>query len=708
MIQKLLILLISILFSFSSIGQGILPDHQKVLNGFRDDCKPTSLVWEYLSGEKNWELQLDENLLIKSIIGKNHRFDYEYHDVSGAAKYLIVKSVSHYLNNVLVNKIEYKFVPSTYGFSDYNPASIPTEENYYNINTANKNLELSAQIKHFGKDNLKFDSSILFVNKVATKKIIYGKYRTEYKKDFTLIDLQKENTSVEYTVNRSRKKLSYNHYGVSSYSPIYFLVHYNNFFNNQYAPELAINAHCTDLIESFTKKNSKEIPNTTWSVETMKKCFLSFPIKFTENNTEKINEVNIIYDCRIDCSIKVNTMPPVIYPPTKDDYPPIKGNPKTGNNDTIKVKPPTEYNPYSDCYFYEDFNSNYGWSNGAIVPTSLEIKNGKLVGKNIPGAYRDERIYKRLPREVGDNFQASFNLVVNDFGASGGSYLPVVLTAENIPASNPDNNINVQTMQSAFGVLCMNYLNLSPSNKLWLEPYVKNYGTVQVMNESQKIQIEKNKNYKVIFKKNGKIGNLIVLDGYGSQVGFVKYEMQAGVRDFNYVQATNLVQASEDRRMSADVDNICISNFKEYTPVKITPPIKGENTNTPTKELTGYVRMIAFEDFNQNKKRDEGEFIVKIFSGIITNLDTRKTTDYIVAPIKKRYDLPVGRYSFDAQYINKIVGRDGVTRQLNRRSTEKFTFEITANKETVADIYFRTLTPYEMEQYKIDITWKDN
>ena len=58
-----------------------------------------------------------------------------------------------------------------------------------------------------------------------------------------------------------------------------------------------------------------------------------------------------------------------------------------------------------------------------------------------------------------------------------------------------------------------------------------------------------------------------MLDEYGSQVGFVKYEMQAGVRDFNYVQASNLVQASEDRRMSADVDNICISNFKEYTPV---------------------------------------------------------------------------------------------------------------------------------------------
>ena len=704
---KLLFVLSYILFSIATIGQGILPEHQKVLNGFRDDCKPTSIVWEYLSGEKNWELRLDENLLIKSIVGKNHRFDYEYHDISGAAKYLIVKSVSHYLNNVLVNKIEYKFVPSTYGFSDYNPASIPIEENYYTINTASKSLELSAQIKHFGKDNEKFDSSILFVNKVASKKVVYGKYRTEYKKDFTIIDLQKENAFVDYKVNRSRRKLSHNHYGVSSYSPIYFLVHYNNFFSNQYVPELTINAHSTDLIESFAKKDSKEAPTTTWNVETMKKCFLNFPIKFTENNAGKINEVNLIYDCKIDCSIKVNTMPPVINPPTKDNYPP-KGNPETVNNDTIKVKPQSEYNPYSDCYFYEDFSSNNGWMNGAVVPTSLDIKNGKLLGRNIPGAYRDERLYKRLPREVGDNFQVSFDLVVNDFGASGGSYLPVVLTAENMPASNPDNNINVQTMQSAFGVLCMNYLNLSPNKKLWLEPYVKNYGTVQVMNESQKIEIEKYKYYKVIFKKNRNIGNLIVLDEYGSQVGFVKYEMQAGVRDFNYVQASNLVQASEDRRMSADVDNICISNFKEYTPVKITPPVKGENPNSPIKELTGYVRLIAFEDFNQNKKRDEGEFIVKIFSGTITNLDTRKITDYIVAPIKKRYDLPVGRYSFDAQYINKIVGRDGVTRQLTRRSVEKFTFEITANKETVADIYFRTLTLYEMEQYKIDITWKDN
>ena len=703
---KLLSILSCIFFSFSSIAQ--TPDHYKVVSGLHEDCKPTSLVWEYLSGEKNWTIKLDENDLIKSIVGKNHRFDFEYQNLFGAKLNFQIQAVYHYVNNILVNKIDYKFIPRTYPRTSENNPEIISEENYFAINSASNSLTQNAQIKHFAKNTEKIDSSILFVNNVASKKVIYGKSYTFEKRDFTLTDLQKENIPVAYTVKYAKRKWSYALHTSAGYFPFYFLVHYNNFFNNDYAPELTLNAHSIDLIESFTKKDSKEIPTTTWSMESMKKCYVSFPTKFTENNGGKINEVNIMYDCRIDCSIKVNTMPPVINPPTKDNYPPIKGNPETGNYDTIKVKPQTEYNPYSDCYFYEDYNSNYGWANGAVLPTSLEIRNGKLVGKNIPGAYRDERLYKRLPREIGDNFQVSFDLVVNDFGASGGAYLPVVLTAENMPASNPDNNINIQTMQSAFGVLCMNYLNLSPNNKLWVEPFVKNYGTVQVMNESQKIQIEKYKNYKVIFKKNGKIGNLIVLDEYGSQVGFVKYEMQAGVRDFNYVQASNLVQASEDRRMSADVDNICISNFKEYTPKKITPPIKGENPNTPIKVQSGYVRMIAFEDFNQNKKRDEGEFVVKTFSGTITNLDTKKTIDYIVAPIKKRYDLPVGRYSFDAQYINKIVGRDGVTRQLTRRSTEKFTFEITANKETVADIYFRTLTPYEMEQYKIDITWKDN
>ena len=677
-------ILLAAMVTSAQVAQPTSNDNYIVFSGFPTDCKPNSLVWDYLPGEKNWIVQINKEDIISSIVGTNHRFEFEYQKLYGAKLNYQVQTILHYQNNKLAHKIAYTFTKQLNPLDVNNnyPQTL-SEESYYGLDTTTNTLILKAQVLHTATTDETFNTSMLYKNGVLIKKVTYGRFRNFDKKEFSIINYTTKAETVDYIVNKNRKKYGYLLHTSAAYYPLYFLIHYNNLFTDNYEPELTLQSYSIDFISSFTKANSNEPPAKVWDIESKRSCGYRYPTMLKETSSAGINQLFINYNCDRDCAVKITIPPPPVEKP-KDI--PGKGDIKIDT--TVKNNLP---NYYTNCLFNDDFSFNNGWQYGAVTVNKLAITRSKLLGTNIPGAYRDVSLKKQLPTQINNSYEVKFTLKVTDFGTSGGSYLPIVLTENNSPACNPDNETGIQTMQNAYGVLCMNYLNLAPTNKLWVEPFIKNGGTLQASQDNLKIYIEKNVTYQIILQQNKNIGYLIVLNESNNLIGKVQYNITQGVGGYNYVQSANTVQASEFRLMSAEVDNLCISNYKPLYDKITEPPI----TPTITQSATGYVRLIAFEDVNYNNTKDENELVVKNYSATLRNLSTGKVTNETMLSFKKRIDkLPIGDYQIYAQYYKTFEGKDGKKMSLLRRSAN-FNFSIIANKETVQSIYFLPLTVAE-------------
>jgi hypothetical protein len=176
------------------------------------------------------------------------------------------------------------------------------------------------------------------------------------------------------------------------------------------------------------------------------------------------------------------------------------------------------------------------------------VQAGNTVRFNqIKGAPNDVRVFSSCDA-VENAFTVQFRFKIIMAGSNGSALIPFAFTTGTEAVSNPDNQPTVQTNQDALGVMFS-----TPKNNntlLQLFPYVKKGTYVQPFNAYIPLQLQKE--YNVILQRcNPKTGMLSVFAG-STLVQSLVFQIEQPLSTFYFAQASNMVQAWEQRMCSAE------------------------------------------------------------------------------------------------------------------------------------------------------------
>ncbi len=231
-----------------------------------------------------------------------------------------------------------------------------------------------------------------------------------------------------------------------------------------------------------------------------------------------------------------------------------------------------------------------------VSPKGNLLTANNTIGINynsIPGANSDVRIYQKLQTPMPEKFTVAFNFTVTNVSATGAALLPLVFTSGDLAPSNPDNKPREQTNQNAFGILFQTPLNNNKS--LQISPYVKLGTAPQTDLYNNFIKIDYNKPYTIFLTKCTKTLANITVKLDGEFIGTINFSVPQNLGNLNYIQAANMVQASQYRNCSATATQFYYVATNEIG-CNTAPPsvIPIEATTTPN--LPANTGIMDYED----------------------------------------------------------------------------------------------------------------
>ena len=260
------------------------------------------------------------------------------------------------------------------------------------------------------------------------------------------------------------------------------------------------------------------------------------------------------------------------------------------------------------------------WKTVAPKSTLLTSTNEGINYNSIPGAAKDVRIYQGLSTPMPERFTVAFNFTVTNVSATGAALLPLVFTSGELAPSNPDGRPSEQTNQNALGILFQTPLK---NNKiLQIAPYVKTGAVPQTELYNKFIKIDYNKPYTIILTRCNKTMANITVKLDGVKVGEVPFVLPQNLDNLNYIQAANMVQASQYRNCSATAtqfyyaatneigcaaSSMPTTSATEITTLAQSPPMNTgiidyeDLTSMPIEKVNPGCCQIAKVQFGQNK-----------------------------------------------------------------------------------------------------------
>jgi hypothetical protein len=218
---------------------------------------------------------------------------------------------------------------------------------------------------------------------------------------------------------------------------------------------------------------------------------------------------------------------------------------------------------------------NSSWQNVSKNKSIIAPKNNTGINFiDVPGATNDTRIIQKLKYAIPEIFTVAFNFTVSKVSTTGAALLPFVFTADNKAPSNPDNQPSVQTFQNALGIIFQTPKN--QNDNLQIAPYVKIGAEPQVQLYNNYIKIDYKKPYTIFLQRCSLDKANLSVQQDGKLIGSVNFDIPVNIGSLTYVQAANMVQASQYRMCSATADGF----FYES---KAT--IDCNNTTTTVKEI---------------------------------------------------------------------------------------------------------------------------
>lgn len=246
---------------------------------------------------------------------------------------------------------------------------------------------------------------------------------------------------------------------------------------------------------------------------------------------------------------------------------------------------------------------NGRWENTMETGSMIKsTRSGGIDFSNVPGAYKDIRIFQKLGFAAENSFAIGFYFTVSDVSNTGAALLPMVLTAGNAAPSNPSNQPAVQTNQNALGILFQTPLNNKKS--LQISPYLKVGATPQTALYDKFIRLEYNKSYFIQLKRcNGTNGNLTV-KLKNEIVGSVDFIIPNNIGNLSYLQAANMVQASQYRNCSAKAALFTYNPERLMNCGTISTPV--DPIKTPVENPVSFNGILDYEDFTNKQYSKPG------------------------------------------------------------------------------------------------------
>jgi hypothetical protein len=238
------------------------------------------------------------------------------------------------------------------------------------------------------------------------------------------------------------------------------------------------------------------------------------------------------------------------------------------------------------------FNINGYWQHSDANKSNILPTGNSISYIKIKGANDDIRSCQPLAFAMPVSFKFSFNFSVSTVSQEGAALIPVAFTTGNIPVSNPDKDPSKQTYQDALGII---FQTPHKNNKdLQLAVYLKHRDKPFTNLYAEFIKINYNQTYKVVLQRCSATEGAFSVFENGQMIGKKTFSIPSGLAQLNYMQASNMVQASAMRSCNAfanlfeyttELDNTCAGNAINNMP-ELPPNIPTETSvNEETKSI---------------------------------------------------------------------------------------------------------------------------